>query len=105
MNETIVNLPNGDFTTEQYLEKNSILTVIVHTFSVGDAEDPDLYAGAPLIDWQNSEQGKWIMEHAVETPSWHRSIDQSFMGYQYKIIAKLNPKDFTYWSLKWQKLS
>ena len=38
--------------------------VVVHEFPMGDVEDPDLYAAQPLWDWQNSEAGAWVMEHA-----------------------------------------
>jgi hypothetical protein len=108
MNETIVRLPNGDFTTKKYLEGNAvieIITVTVHEFSIGDAEDPDLYAAEPLIKWENSEEGQWITAHALETPIWQRQIDHTLMGYRYKILAKLKDKDFTFWSLKYRKLS
>ena len=77
--------------------------VIVHTFSMGDVEDPDLYAAEPLYQWQNSEQGKWVMEHAVEIPFWHRHVDPMTYGYRYYIIARLKEQDQTYWALKWQK--
>lgn len=73
--------------------------VIVHTFSMGDVEDPDLYAAEPLWQWQNSEQGKWVMEHAVETPCWHRMHDQFNHGYQYSITAKLRGARLTEWLL------
>jgi hypothetical protein len=75
--------------------------VIVHDFRVSDSEDPDLYAAEPLIDWQNSEQGQWIMNHAVDQPEWHRMIDQNSMGWNYVITAKLTDRDFTFWTLKW----
>lgn len=78
-----------------------IKSVTVHSFSVGDAEDPDLYAAAPLIDWEKGEQGKWVMEHAVETPIWHRHVDHLTFGYKYTITAKLTDKDYTFWVLKW----
>jgi len=77
--------------------------VAVHSFTMGDVEDPDLYAAQPIIDWQNSEQGKWVMEHAVETPFWHRTIDPTSYGHKYYIIARLREQDQTYWTLKWQK--
>jgi len=76
-----------------------IREVVVHTFSMGDVEDPDLYAAEPLYQWQNSEQGKWIMEHAIETPCWHRMHDQFNYGYQYSITAKLRGPRLTEWLL------
>jgi hypothetical protein len=75
--------------------------VIVHRFSMGDVEDPDLYAADPIIKWQRSEQGTWVMTHAVESPVWHRMVDHSSFGYAYVIRAKLKDKDYTFYQLKW----
>jgi hypothetical protein len=80
-----------------------ISDVAVHSFTMGDVEDPDLYAAQPLCEWQESEQGKWVIEHAVETPFWHRTIDPSSYGHKYYIIARLKEQDQTYWALKWKK--
>ena len=80
-----------------------ISDVKVHEFNMGDVEDPDLYAAQPLSEWQQSEQGKWVMEHAVEPPFWHRTIDPYDYGYKYYVIARLKEQDQTYWTLKWQK--
>lgn len=79
-----------------------IHTVVVHRFRMGDVEDPDLYAAEPLIAWEKSEVGQWVMEHAVESPLWHRHFRFSINGYVYAITAKLKGKDYTYWCLKWQ---
>jgi hypothetical protein len=75
--------------------------VKVHEFTMGDVEDPDLYAAQPIHDWQQSEQGKWVMEHAIEKPFWHRSVDPASYGHKYYIIARLQEQDQTYWALKW----
>ena len=77
--------------------------VCVHEIRMGDVEDPDLYAAQPMLDWQESEAGQWIMEHAVETPFWHRVISPYTMGWTYYIIARLAEHDQTFWALKWQK--
>ena len=74
--------------------------VTVHTFTMGDVDDPDLYAAEPLWQWQNSEQGKWIMEYAVETPCWHRIADPMSFGYKYLITAKLCGARLTEWLLR-----
>jgi hypothetical protein len=79
--------------------------IMAHQFMMGDVEDPDLYAAEPIINWQNSDEGKWIMAHAVETPEWHRIIDHASFGYRYCITAKLKGRDYTYWVMKWKKLS
>jgi hypothetical protein len=75
--------------------------LVVHRFTVGDVEDPDLYAGDPLFQWEISEAGSWIMKHAVETPTWYRYVDMNNWGYSYKIIAELREEDATYYNLKY----
>ena len=80
---------------------HEIHTVIVHRFSMSDVEDPDLYAAEPLLNWQQSEMGKWVMEKAVDTPEWHRRADMVTYGYTYAVVAKLKDVDYTFWILKW----
>ena len=80
---------------------HNIHDVTVHQFSMGDVEDPDLYAGQPIIEWQKSEKGAWVMEHAMESPVWHRMVDHSSFGYTYVIRAKLKDTDYTFYQLKW----
>lgn len=75
--------------------------VIVHKFSVGDVEDPEIYAAEPIIKWQESEMGKWVMGRSVETPKWHRFMDVSQYNYTYAITAYLKDVDYTFWTLKW----
>ena len=79
-----------------------ISTVVVHTFTLGDVEDPDLYAAGPLWDWQQSEAGKWIMENAEETPSWNRMPDMMSYGYRFYISARLTEQNHTFWMLKYK---
>ncbi len=107
----------GDMPTQHYQTKPSgtykhqyqvfddkvyeIKNVVVHRFNMGDVEDPDLYAAEPLLKWQNSEMGKWVMAHAVEVPMWHRQQIPMNYHYTYAVTAKLTAKDYTYWTLKW----
>ena len=91
--------------TYQYMRQGDRVeetrTIVVHSFTVGDVEDPDLYAATPLIDWEKSEQGQWIMENAIEIPSWHRLADPVSMGYRYQIRATLMGSKLTEWLLKY----
>ena len=80
---------------------HKIHTVVVHRFRMGDVEDPDLYAAQPLWEWQESEMGKWVMERAVDTPEWHRQLDQLQYHMQYAVVAKMKDVDYTFWVLKW----
>jgi len=61
--------------------------VVVHTFRMGDVEDPDLYAAQPLSEWQDSDAGKFILEHAFETPIWQTHVDAVIWGWQFVTMA------------------
>ena len=96
--------PAGTFNNQYQIMADRVIeikTVIVHKFQVGDSEDPDIYAAPPLWEWQQTDAGKWVMSHAVETPIWNRVIDSNTYGYQYAIAAKLKATDYTFWALKW----
>lgn len=79
-----------------------ISNIVVHEFSMGDVEDPDLYAAQPISEWQDSEAGQFVMAHAVEKPYWTRSIDQLSYGYRYVIVARLREPDQTFFRLKFK---
>ena len=75
--------------------------IVVHEFTMGDVEDPDLYAAQPLWNFEKSEKGQWVMEHALESPVWQRQIDYTTFGYRYKVAARLTEQDITYFLLRW----
>ena len=75
--------------------------VCVHEIAMADVEDPDLFVGHPIWEWQQSDAGKFIMEHAVEKPYWMRQIDYVSYGHKYRIMARLSEQDQTFWTLKW----
>ena len=74
--------------------------VTVHTFTVGDVDDPDLYAAEPLIEWENSEAGQWVMKNAADTPTWHRMVDNISYNYKYQIRARFMGPALTEWLLR-----
>jgi len=78
-----------------------ISTVVVHEFTMGDVEDPDLYAAEPLLAWQKSEAGEWVMSHSVDQPQWHRTV-YAFYGYRYCITARLKEQDEIFFKLKFK---
>ena len=71
----------------------------VHNFSVGDVEEPDLYAGMHMSDWQRTDRGKWVMDNAQEV-SWHRIMCE--YGYEYIISAEFKEKEYIYYKLKFE---
>jgi hypothetical protein len=84
---------------EQIVEE--IHKVVVHSFRMSDVEDPDLWAGQSLYEWQESDPGKFIMEHAVDTPEWHRQLDIHGLGWKYAIVAEIEHKKLSEFYLKW----
>jgi hypothetical protein len=78
--------------------------ILVHTFRLGDVDDPDLYAAQPLWDWQQTPAGKWVMAHAVKPPYWTRRMDYNSYGYQFNIIARLSEQNQIVWALKWKNV-
>jgi len=79
----------------------NVVTIVVFEFSVGDVDDPDLYAASPLWDWQQTDTGKWVMDNAIETPQWGRVNDYRTYSIRYRVIAKLKDTDATFFKLKY----
>ena len=76
--------------------------IVVHKIRMGDVEDPDLMVAEPIYQWQQTDAGKWVMKHSVETPMWKRQIDPNTFGHLYTIHAYLNDKDLTFYKLKYE---
>ena len=90
-----------EYNKDGYRHVDEIHKVVVHKFSMGDVDDPDLFVAQPIYEWQESDAGKFIMEHAVEKPYWHRSTDPANYGHRYDIVARLSEQNETFWTLKW----
>ena len=73
--------------------------VCVHEITMGDVEDPDLWVASPIYDWQQTEAGKFIMEHAEDQPYWTQSMDYTTYGHKYRIMARLSEQNETFWRL------
>jgi hypothetical protein len=81
----------------------AIKEVVVHKFTMGDVDDPDLYAAEPLYEWQKSTAGQWVMKHAEETPMWMRLPDPNSFGHAYIILAKLSERNLSEFYLRFDK--
>jgi hypothetical protein len=79
------------------------ITVLAHKFTIGDVDDPDIYAAQPMYEWQQSEAGQWMMKYSDPTPSWHQARIPGYdYGTSYQIIGYLTPKLYTFWKLKYE---
>ena len=76
--------------------------IVVHRFIVEWSDDPIIMAGEPLYKWEQSDAGKWVMEHAVEKPRWERFQDWRGFSQQFAVIARLTDQDQTYFRLRFQ---
>jgi hypothetical protein len=76
--------------------------MILHSFSIGDVEDPILYAASPLLDWEKSEQGQFAMTHTKTPPVWHCMPDPTSFGSRVIITGEFREaQDETYYKLKY----
>ena len=78
-----------------------ICRAIVHTFRMGDVEDPEIYAAQPIYEWQQTDAGKFVMENAIEPPVWKQHTDARNWSYEYVIIAELETKKLSEFYLRW----
>jgi len=72
---------------------------VLHEFRLGDCDDVEIYAAQPIYEWQQTDAGKWAMEHAKDI-HWVSDIDHAYLGYRIKIIGTLTDKYATFYTLK-----
>ena len=76
--------------------------MILHEFTMGDCEDPYLYAAFPISEWQNTEHGKWVMDNTLEPPTFNIDVNPFNYGYRITIVGELKPEAETFFKLKYQ---
>ena len=74
--------------------------IVFKELYLGDCEDPQLYAAFPLHEWEKSEEGNWVMNHAIEEPQWQTIVDQNTYGYKVRIYGRLTEADEIIYRLK-----
>ena len=77
--------------------------IALHTFTMGDVEDPYLYAAFPIAEWQKTEHGQWCMKHAIGESEFFCRPDPNTYGFRVTVTGELEEKDVTYLKLKWGK--
>jgi hypothetical protein len=77
--------------------------VVVYRFTMGDVEDPDLYAAQPLSEWVESPAGQFVMKHAIGQPEWHRNNVYEIYGHEYAVVAELEMKRLSEFYLRFDK--
>ncbi len=79
-----------------------MIKVNVLEMHLGDVEDPEIYAAEPLIKWEHSDQGQWVMNHAVEKPVFHIVPNHMTYGWMVIVNAFFSEKDYVLWKLKYE---
>lgn len=77
-------------------------TIIVHEFSMFEDYSGELYINNPLWEWKQTVAGKWVMQHAISTPSWQRHMDVRTATFHYKVLAELFEEDAVVFNLKFK---
>jgi len=77
--------------------------VRVHAFNMGDVEDPEIYAGLAIYDWQQTEQGRFIMKHGHDH-MYTTAVDHNTYGYRCVITCELESKKLSEYYLRWGKI-
>lgn len=77
---------------------------VFHSFSMGDVEDPEVYAAMPISKWQETEQGQWVMKHCPD-PQFRITPDTMNWGHSISIYGPLEEKDAVVFILKWQNVN
>jgi len=75
--------------------------ITLHTFTMGDVDDPYLYAAFPISEWQKTEHGQWVMEHAIGESTFYCNADANTYGVRVDIVGELSDQDLTYFKLRW----
>lgn len=79
------------------------MKVTFHSFSMGDVDDVDIYAAQPIYEWQQTEQGRWVMEHARDL-KYYTSADPTSFGYRITIRGEIAGPAATEYFLRWNNI-
>ena len=77
------------------------MKIIVHEIEMGDVEDPEIYAAGPILDFEHSEKGRWLMSNSYKQLEFTIQPNGRTYGWKVCIWSYLNEQDLTYYSLKW----
>jgi hypothetical protein len=67
---------------------------------MGDVEDPELYAAFPLCEWEKTDHGKWVKEHANKTPEFFIRMGDHY-GFKVVVEAEFTSENLLWYNLKY----
>ena len=77
------------------------MKVTFHTFRMGDVDDIDIYVAQPIWEWQQTDQGRWVMDNAYDLV-YQTVADYAAWGHIIAIQGEIqDPKKLTEYFLRW----
>lgn len=77
------------------------MKITFHRFNISDVEDPDIMIAGPLLEWQETAKGQWVMAHARDL-RYHTQPDSMFWGHDVAIRGEItDPRLVTEYYLRW----
>lgn len=73
---------------------------VFHSFLMGDVEDPELYSAGPIMEWQKTDQGQWVMEHCAD-PQYRFSVVSQSWGCRCELFGPLDDQSAVIFLLRW----
>lgn len=67
---------------------------------MGDVDDPEIYMAEPICKWQDTDHGRWVLEHAQDL-RYYIHADAMTFGHRVTIRGMLEPKQATEYFLRW----
>lgn len=77
--------------------------VLVYEASLGDCDDPDVYASGVIGEYLNTKEGQWVYENCGGDHElmWYTITlgDEYHMGFVVHLWCNMDNKQLTYWKL------
>lgn len=77
--------------------------ITFHTFTMGDVEDPELYASLPLGEFMETDKGQWIRANCAD-PRYIIRPDPNTYGNRVIVYGEVEDKQAVEWILRWGKV-
>jgi hypothetical protein len=75
--------------------------ILVKEITMGDCEDPYLYAALPISEWERTEEAEYVKSHSAEQLTFYCDASVMTMGFVIRIYAELEGEALTYYRLKY----
>lgn len=76
------------------------MKVIFHKFNIRATIDDDVVVAEPIYQWQQTEHGRWVMDHARDLTYHHHQSDLNHWSYDVIIRGELCDKSAVEYHLR-----